>query len=118
MKIWALFLSVVLICGMICGCKDKKDNEDTSSAVSSVTSVASEVPAMAGDTILDPQGGENGRPLGATVNISDVKPKSGVHNGIDVSKWQGKIDWSKVKNAGIDFAVIRIGFRGENGKIY
>ena len=118
MKIWALFLSVVLICGMICGCKDKKDNEDTSSAVSSVTSVASEVPAMAGDTILDPQGGENGRPLGATVNISDVAPKNGVHNGIDVSKWQGKIVWSKVKDAGIDFAVIRIGFRGENGKIY
>ena len=30
--------------------------------------------------------------------------------GIDVSKYQGKIDWDKVKNDGIDFAIIRIGF--------
>lgn len=34
--------------------------------------------------------------------------------GIDVSKWQGKIDWEKVANAeiGIDFAIIRCGYRG------
>lgn len=32
--------------------------------------------------------------------------------GIDVSKWQGEIDWDKVKNAGIDFAIIRCGYRG------
>ena len=29
--------------------------------------------------------------------------------GIDVSKWQGTINWTKVKNAGIEFAIIRIG---------
>ena len=29
--------------------------------------------------------------------------------GIDVSKWQGDINWSKVKDAGIEFAMIRIG---------
>lgn len=29
--------------------------------------------------------------------------------GIDVSKWQGKIDWGKVKNYGIDFAMVRVG---------
>ena len=29
--------------------------------------------------------------------------------GIDVSKWQGKIDWAKVKNYGIDFAMVRVG---------
>lgn len=32
--------------------------------------------------------------------------------GIDVSKWQGEIDWDKVKNAGIDFVIIRCGYRG------
>ena len=32
--------------------------------------------------------------------------------GIDVSTWQGKIDWSKVKASGITFAMIRTGFRG------
>lgn len=32
--------------------------------------------------------------------------------GIDVSQWQGTIDWAKVKAAGIEFAIIRAGFRG------
>ena len=27
-------------------------------------------------------------------------------NGIDVSKWNGTIDWEKLKNSGIDFAII------------
>ena len=34
--------------------------------------------------------------------------------GIDVSKYQGKIDWKKVKEAGIEYAIIRVGFRGMN----
>ncbi len=29
--------------------------------------------------------------------------------GIDVSKYQGDIDWQKVKNAGVEFAMIRLG---------
>lgn len=33
--------------------------------------------------------------------------------GIDVSSWQGDIDWEKVKNSGIDFVMIRCGFRGQ-----
>lgn len=32
--------------------------------------------------------------------------------GIDVSKWQADIDWKAVKAAGIDFAIIRVGYRG------
>lgn len=32
--------------------------------------------------------------------------------GIDVSVYQGEIDWQKVKEAGIEFAMIRVGFRG------
>jgi GH25 family lysozyme M1 (1,4-beta-N-acetylmuramidase) len=32
--------------------------------------------------------------------------------GVDVSAWQGKINWQKVKAAGVDFAIIRIGARG------
>ena len=33
--------------------------------------------------------------------------KKSVYNVIDVSSWQGKIDWKKVKAAGIDGAIIR-----------
>lgn len=32
--------------------------------------------------------------------------------GIDVSKYQGTIDWKAVKNSGIEYAMIRLGYRG------
>ncbi len=31
--------------------------------------------------------------------------------GIDVSKWQGEIEWEKVKNAGVEFVIIRMGYQ-------
>lgn len=37
--------------------------------------------------------------------------------GIDVSKYQGSIDWSKVKSAGYDFAFIRVGYCNYDGTI-
>ena len=33
------------------------------------------------------------------------------HKGIDVSKFQGTIDWNKVKNDGVEYAIIRVGNR-------
>ena len=32
--------------------------------------------------------------------------------GIDVSKWNGEIDWDKVKRDGVEFVIIRCGYRG------
>ena len=32
--------------------------------------------------------------------------------GIDVSKWNGNIDWKAVKNAGVSYVIIRCGYRG------
>ena len=32
--------------------------------------------------------------------------------GVDVSKYQGNIDWNQVKAAGYEFAIIRVGYRG------
>ena len=32
--------------------------------------------------------------------------------GIDVSRYQGSIDWAAVKSAGVDFAMLRLGYRG------
>ena len=38
--------------------------------------------------------------------------------GVDVSAFQGRVDWKKVKQSGIDFAIIRLGYRGyESGKL-
>ena len=39
-------------------------------------------------------------------------------SGIDVSSYQGEIDWHQVAEAGVDFAIIRLGYRGyESGKL-
>lgn len=39
-------------------------------------------------------------------------------SGVDVSAFQGNIDWQKVKDSGISFALIRMGYRGyESGKL-
>ena len=32
--------------------------------------------------------------------------------GIDVSKWNGEIDWDRVRSAGVEYAIIRAGYRG------
>ena len=32
--------------------------------------------------------------------------------GIDVSKWNGNIDWAAVKASGVDYVIIRVGYRG------
>ena len=55
---------------------------------------------------------ENGRPRYA---------KDGVHSlyGVDVSEHQGTIDWQAVKADGVEFAMLRIGYRGYSyGGVY
>ncbi len=34
--------------------------------------------------------------------------------GIDVSKWNGVVDWNAVKAAGVEFVIIRVGYRGSS----
>ena len=42
-----------------------------------------------------------------------------IRNGIDVSSYQGKIDWTSVAEDGIDFAFVRVGIRGSTeGGLY
>ena len=43
-------------------------------------------------------------------NLQSVSGSS--RAGIDVSKWNGDIDWDRVRNAGVEFAIIRAGYRG------
>ena len=50
--------------------------------------------------------GGNGR---ASLTLPDG---SAALTGIDVSSWQGYVDWEKVKADGIDFAILRAGLRG------
>ena len=83
-----------------------------------------DVPSMGWD---DPEGNtevrqsaetfdtENGIALLSANNEKKIKAY-----GIDVSQHNGDIDWEKVKNFGVDFAIIRVGGRGYGsaGNIY
>jgi GH25 family lysozyme M1 (1,4-beta-N-acetylmuramidase) len=59
---------------------------------------------------------------GETISAEQAVTKfenDGQSSGIDVSAHQGKIDWAQVKASGIEFAIIRCGFRGYTaGSIY
>lgn len=69
---------------------------------------------------VDSSGMVTGKKIGQTV----VTARDGAYSsscfvnvaykGIDVSKYQGTIDWSAVKNNGVDFVMIRTGFGSEN----
>ncbi len=50
--------------------------------------------------------------------IKDYKT-SNIKIGIDVSSWQGDIDFKKLKNAGVEFIIIRVGgTKGTNGDYF
>lgn len=52
--------------------------------------------------------------------INDIKKYKSEFTsiGIDVSKWQGNVDFNKVKNAGIEFVIMRMGsWRSQNEEI-
>ncbi len=59
----------------------------------------------------DPQTPPSG---GANTDISDVVNRPTTQEitlGIDVSKYQGTIDWATVAASGVDFAMVRVGYR-------
>lgn len=55
------------------------------------------------------------------LEIADVIAKHKTEKtkiGIDVSKWQGEIDWKAVKAAGVEFAMLRIGYQTDYDGTY
>ena len=49
-------------------------------------------------------------PDGYVNSRGEVIPNA-TRKGVDVSEWQGLINWEKVKADGIDFAILRVGYR-------
>ncbi len=98
---------------LLSACKDKTKSDSNMKSRPTEIIVNENAP----DDITDPENTENNN-IGSQVTAGNLTVKRGKANGIDVSKWQGKIDWNSVKSDGIDFAIIRIGYRGENGLIY
>ena len=69
-------------------------------------------------------GGSSGSSGGSSsyINFSDVVNEHKTFKtsiGLDVSRWQGDIDFQKVKDAGVEFVFIRVGSqRGVNGEYF
>lgn len=54
---------------------------------------------------------ENDYVIDVDADMSEQFLSYGISYGVDVSEWQGEIDWEKVAATGISFAMIRCGFR-------
>ncbi len=73
----------------------------------------------------DPQNSNMSPGAGAAVDVrkllssGNVAENNKVTIGIDVAKYQGTIDWKKVASSGIDFAMVRVGYRTQKtGEIF
>lgn len=74
----------------------------------------------------DPQYSDNNGAMnqdtgnGASVILSNsTNETSDTTIGVDVSKFQGTIDWAQAASSGVDFAMIRVGYRAQKtGVIY
>ena len=93
MKRAVCFILTLLIL-TLCACKDEEPNSSTADTLTNAD--ISVLP----DDEKDPENREENE-IGSRVEAETIKVKKGVAHGIDVSKWQGKIDWQKVAKSGI-----------------
>lgn len=82
-----------------------------------------EVTVGALDDAQDPQSGgaAGNEQAGAEITVAPLgkDETQQLTMGIDVSKYQGTIDWAKVKASGVEFAMIRVGYRAKStGEIF
>lgn len=96
----------------------EEDGVKAVSGTEPVQNMAAEVGSM--DDAEDPQSSSNmegGSQTGAEVDVSKAAASENETAeetlGIDVSKYQGTIDWGKVKASGVDFAMVRVGYRAK-----
>ncbi len=97
--------------------------EDEDSSDNKEMDVQTEIAEGAPGDEEDPQAGRAAGNVtaGAEVTVSPISKDetAQLSMGIDVSKYQGTIDWTKVKESGVEFAMIRVGFRAKStGEIF
>ncbi len=107
-----------------------ENTADSNSETEDTQEVQTVNPTSEIETVTVQMGNDNVDPEPEKKEDSGVKTDtSGIQNnsysstgktyGIDVSKWQGDINWAKVKASGIEFAFIRVGYRSQiDHKIY
>ena len=91
--------------------KDQNAGDDESESVENEDSEDADV------TKEDPQQSV-AQEDGAKVDVEQVVSENETNEttlGIDVSKYQGTISWKQVADAGVDFAMVRVGYRTSSG---
>lgn len=131
-----LLASAMLVSASLCGCSD--ENNSSSSSSQTATAATDTTVKTTGNKIHinDSTLGEiwiteldgvpvnkldnNGFTADSSLKYYNENGKAASTEGIDVSSYSGDIDWKKVKESGIDFAMIRVGGRGygESGEMY
>lgn len=119
----AIGICVGILTAIFSFVNDKKEQVGTNAAVEVIddheeesTEETEEIEAE------DPQSEENivSTETGAETEITNILISDNVTEnedmtiGIDVSKFQGTIDWAAVAGAGIDFAIVRVGYRTQS----
>lgn len=98
-------------------------NASPSASAEPTAEIQTEITVGALDDVQDPQSGgaAGNEQAGAEITVAPLgkDETQQLTMGIDVSKYQGTIDWAKVKASGVEFAMIRVGYRAKStGEIF
>ena len=130
-----LIAFAMLVSAALCGCSDENSNSSSSQTATAATdttikttgnkihindSTLGEIWITELDGVPVNKLDINGFTADSNLKYYSENGKSASTEGIDVSSYSGDIDWKKVRESGIDFAMIRVGGRGygENGEMY
>lgn len=99
------------------------DDVISDDASSEETAADITVPTVEVAPVDDKEDPQSEQTQGAKVDVSKISAADNntgvITYGIDVAKWQGVVDWKQVKASGVDFAMIRVGYRTQvDGEIY
>lgn len=84
--------------------------------------VCEEQQEISNDEQPDPQDSNMSTDEGTEVNVTELLSSGSVAEtnqvtiGIDVAKYQRTIDWTQVASSGIDFAMVRVGYRADTSR--
>lgn len=96
------------------GTRESLSDGETDSGAPDFTGADQPGDPLKQDTALPDDG------AGAEASLeSSSQESAAITLGIDVSKWQGRIDWNQAAASGVEFAIIRVGFRTDDtGEIF
>lgn len=130
-----LLSSAMLLSAAFCGCSNEKSNSSSSQAATAATdttvkttgnkihindSTLGEIWITELDGVPVNKLDNNNFSADSNLKYYNENGKAASSEGIDISSYSGNINWKKVKESGIDFAMIRVGGRGygEKGEMY